>query len=239
MRKFDAILFDATGTLFRPYPSVGDIYAQSARKFGLDVSAERLNAVFGEVWRERTAKAFGVGSRFGTSDVAEREWWRTFVGAVFQRSGAGGCPGECFDDLFAAFARPDAWRLYPEVEGVLERLWAQGYVLGIVSNFDSRLRGICEGLGLLRYPRFVLISSLFGFEKPHPSIFLEAVRLAGTTPGRALYVGDDYRLDIEGARAAGLHAVQVCRRGTVGDDGISSLTELLTLGPWNARRETS
>ncbi|MBM4087551.1 MAG: HAD-IA family hydrolase [Planctomycetes bacterium] len=226
MHRFDAILFDATGTLFYPYPSVGDIYARSGRKFGLEVSGERLNAAFGEVWRERAQKAFGVGSRFGTSEAAEREWWRTFVGAVFGRCGAS-CPDECFDDLYAAFARPEAWRVFPEVEGVLLRLSAEGYVLGIVSNFDSRLKGICEGLELLRHVKFVLISSVFGVEKPDPRIFLEAVRLAGTTPARALYVGDDYRFDIEGARAAGLRAAHLRRREAAGEGEVSTLTELL------------
>jgi len=38
-----AVFFDATGTLFHPYPSVGAVYARVARRFGIDADAEALD----------------------------------------------------------------------------------------------------------------------------------------------------------------------------------------------------
>jgi FMN phosphatase YigB (HAD superfamily) len=32
MRKYEAIFFDAANTLLYPYPSVGEVYAQVARR---------------------------------------------------------------------------------------------------------------------------------------------------------------------------------------------------------------
>ena len=40
--------------------------------------------------------------------------------------------------------------------------------------------------------------------KPDPRIFLEAVRRAGAAASDSLYVGDQYEIDVLGARRAGL-----------------------------------
>jgi putative hydrolase of the HAD superfamily len=51
----------------------------------------------------------------------------------------------------------------------------------------------------------VIDSALAGFEKPDPRIFVHALSLAGTEPGRTLHVGDLYHADVLGARGAGIH----------------------------------
>ena len=54
---------------------------------------------------------------------------------------------EYFAELFAYFAQPKAWTLYPEVTETLSALEKRGMILSVISNFDSRLIGILEGLG--------------------------------------------------------------------------------------------
>ncbi len=49
--------------------------------------------------------------------------------------------------------------------------------------------------------------------KPHEAAFAEALRRLGAVPTETLMVGDDARCDVEGARAAGLRAVWLDRRG--------------------------
>ena len=51
-----------------------------------------------------------------------------------------------FDELFAYFARADAWPLYPEVFDTLAALKQRGLILAVISNFDSRLVRILDGL---------------------------------------------------------------------------------------------
>jgi putative hydrolase of the HAD superfamily len=45
--------------------------------------------------------------------------------------------------------------------------------------------------------------------KPDPVPFLMGVRKLGVEPSEAVYVGDDYRIDICGAKDAGLHSVWI------------------------------
>jgi putative hydrolase of the HAD superfamily len=54
-----------------------------------------------------------------------------------------------------------------------------------------------------------VVSIDFGRRKPHPAIFLEAVRRLDATPATALFVGDSLGDDVGGARAAGLDSVWI------------------------------
>jgi putative hydrolase of the HAD superfamily len=66
-------------------------------------------------------------------------------------------------------------------------------------------------------------SATVGARKPDPEIFRAALEAAGCGAGEALHVGDSGEEDIAGARAAGIRAVLIDRRG--GGD-VSSLAEI-------------
>ena len=61
----------------------------------------------------------------------------------------------------------------------------------------------------------MVVTSLgVGFHKPQPEIFQEALRQAGVEASEAVYVGDQYQIDVVGARGAGVKGVLIDR----GDD---------------------
>ena len=60
------------------------------------------------------------------------------------------------------------WDVYPDVVPALEALRARGVALGIVSNFDSRVVRILEGLALAPWFASVTLSSAVGATKPDP-----------------------------------------------------------------------
>ena len=60
---------------------------------------------------------------------------QTFAGLTKAR------PSETFfHELYERFARPDAWEVFPDVVSVLEELAESGLKLGVISNWDERLR---------------------------------------------------------------------------------------------------
>jgi putative hydrolase of the HAD superfamily len=88
---------------------------------------------------------------------------------------------------------------------VVEELHRRGYSLGIISNLIGT-REIPEWLDAEDYSRYfkaVVLSSVFGRRKPHPSIYLEAARQVGVEPAKCVYVGDNLSRDVTGTRAAG------------------------------------
>ena len=54
-----------------------------------------------------------------------------------------------------------------------------------------------------------------GTVKPDPAIFLAACEALGVPPEEVAYVGDDLRLDVEGAQRAGLTGIWMNRSGVV------------------------
>ena len=209
--NFRAIFFDAGGTLFHPHPSVGEIYQEVALRYGCRADAEEIEKKFREVWSHRNGLTSLVGH---SNEKAERDWWHHLVRETFAPFPPIKDFGAFFDELYNRFAEPSSWRLYPEAREVLAALKKSGKILGIVSNWDSRLFQLCRGLEVENHFEFILASAVFGASKPNPKIFEEAVRRSGFSPRDAVHIGDSLEDDIQGARRAGIQAVWIhCHSG--------------------------
>ncbi|MGH8854278.1 MAG: HAD family hydrolase [Telluria sp.] len=110
------------------------------------------------------------------------------------------------------FAARNAVIPYDDVLPGLLRL--KGRVLvGSVTNGNADLQTI----GLARHFDASVSAPAFGVAKPDPAIFLEACRQLDVAPQEAVYIGDDLRLDVQGAQRAGLRAVWMNRVGKAND----------------------
>ena len=217
-----AVFFDAGNTLFRPHPSVGDIYARVARRHGARADALGIEARFAAEWSRHD-------NRPRRSVKGEKARWKALTRRVFdglfrtEADFAG-----FFEELHAEFAHPRTWRLYPDALPTLKAMNKLGRVVGIVSNWDERLFELCDGLKVTPWVDFVLASAVEGTSKPDREIFRRALAKAGVRPSEALHVGDSYREDYRGARRAGLAAVLLCRR-TSAPDGVRAIRSLREL----------
>jgi HAD superfamily hydrolase (TIGR01549 family) len=103
----------------------------------------------------------------------------------------------------------------PRAHVDLLRELAQGYRLGLVSNFDHAptARAILARHGVHRCFEATVISDDFGRRKPHPSIFQAALDQLRAAPAEALFVGDTPADDVVGAQAAGIDVAWLNRDG--------------------------
>ncbi|HTY54694.1 MAG TPA: HAD-IA family hydrolase [Candidatus Binataceae bacterium] len=202
-----AIFFDAAGTIFDARQPIGRSYARLAREYGVDADEEAVGAAFRRVFPAAPPLAFGKGHPPAELRRLEREWWRTRVAETFAGMGDFTDFDAYFDALFAFFADPAHWRTDDEAPALLARLKDSGFALGVISNFDARVYGILEGLGLSRFFDSVTISSEAGYAKPSPRLFEVALGKHSIAPGQALHVGDSVALDIHGASAAKIPVV--------------------------------
>jgi putative hydrolase of the HAD superfamily len=206
-----AVLFDAAGTLIFPRRPVGETYTRMARAYGVEADAERIGAAFRHTLRHMPAMVF-PGAAAAEITGRERAWWLTLVRRVFESAAPGAVFSDfdaCFERLFAHYADPSAWVLAAGARELLAALRTRGLRTGMVSNFDHRLPALLDGLGLSPLLDVVVRPADVGAAKPDARIFTAALRRLGIEPQAALYVGDDADEDIAGARAAGLHAVDV------------------------------
>ena len=221
----EALTFDAAGTLVHVAEPVAETYARIAEAYGAPLARPALEAAFVEEFHAMPEMAFPGRSGDALLE-AERDWWRRLVARVVTRAGGVGDFDTYFDALYRHYASAAAWRVYADVPAALDAARARGLRLAVVSNFDSRLPAILAGLDIAERFDAVVYSTACGSAKPDAGIFRHALACLGATPSAALHVGDDARADYHGARAAGMQALLVRRRGAPPDseaDVIDSL----------------
>jgi putative hydrolase of the HAD superfamily len=206
-----AITLDAAGTLLAPAEPIGVTYARTAARHAIHVSPDDVARGFAAAFAAAPPLAFPDATDAADRAARERAWWAAIVAAALGRGAPPGAVDAVFDELYARYARPEAWRVYADVPPALAALRARGTRLAVVSNFDGRLPGLLAGLGLAPYLDAVVWSSLAGAAKPAPAIFRAALTALNARPTDALHAGDSVAADVEGARAAGMAAVLVDR----------------------------
>jgi 2-haloacid dehalogenase len=107
----------------------------------------------------------------------------------------------------------DTWsRLspFPDVIAGLHRL-EEKYILGLLSNGDQAMLGrLAESLGVEF--RSIIAADMAGVYKPHPRIYLEAVRRMGNDSSNILHVAGSAR-DAIGAKTVGMKTAWINRKG--------------------------
>jgi REG-2-like HAD superfamily hydrolase len=207
-----AVTFDVGGTLIEPWPSVGSVYAKVAAQLGVMVAAEALDRQFAQAWAAKQDFGYSVSD---WSKLVEQ----TFAGLVPKPAEA-----RLFAALYAHFASTAPWRIFDDVTPCLRELKRRGLKLGIISNWDDRLRPLLHELQLDSYFDSIIISGEAGPQKPDPVIFRAAAAQLNTPAGAILHIGDSSSEDVAGARAAGLQALLLTR-----GKGAASLSSLLSL----------
>jgi len=229
LSSFKAVFFDVGGTLIRVHPSVGDIYAKHARDFGFLGKADELNKGFRSQWK-KMGGIESLGNQSGAK--AEKKFWKDLVFKVFQPLGGLDRFDKYFELIFEVFRDGSNWKIYEDVieSNILEKLKERNAVLGVISNWDSRLTSTLENLQLADHFNFILPSAVVGSAKPDKKIFEEALRLSGVAPHEACHIGDEIKTDVEGARNLGIHAILLDRDNRFDDSvqpKVRSLMELV------------
>jgi len=207
-----AVTLDAAGTLFEVAEPVGTTYARLAARHGITLAPAEVERGFRTALAAAPPLAFPGGSPARLADH-ERAWWYAVVRRTFGAAGMSSHFDACFAELFDFYARAAAWRVFADAPEALRALRARGLRVGVVSNFDTRLIGLLDQLGLAPLVDRIVHSTRAGVAKPDPAIFHLALEALGVPPAEALHAGNEVVADVEGARAAGLRAVLVDREG--------------------------
>ena len=104
-------------------------------------------------------------------------------------------------------------KLLPDAIETLKTLANRGFKLAIISNTTSSVETpqMLEESGLTNYFSSIILSTVFGRRKPHPSLFLETAKRIGMLPEECAYVGDNPARDLVGARQAGFGGVVIIK----------------------------
>jgi len=215
--KIQAISFDVGGTLIEPWPSVGHVYGKVAARHGDKASPDLLNRNFAAAWKAKQ------DFQHTKSD------WAQLVEATFTGVGSQPPTSEFFEELYEAFAKPEAWRVFDDVLPALETLRKRGLHFAIVSNWDERLRTLLPALKLEKFFEVIVVSCEAGAPKPSPIMFKTVVTQLKLAPEAILHVGDSWAEDVEGAERAGLKAAWLARGKALTPSGPNVISTLARL----------
>ncbi|HEU4456090.1 MAG TPA: HAD-IA family hydrolase [Longimicrobium sp.] len=201
MTDIKAVLFDAGNTLiWLDHPYVVELL----REHGLETTMEQLmEAEYGaKLLMDEMARAGGTD---------ERTRGKVFFAEIFRRVGVADQHFPAIAQrMFARHAEQNLWgNVRERTVETLDELRRRGYRLGVISNADGRAEQALDAVGLRPHFELVVDSGLVGIDKPDPRIFHHALERMGVAPAQAVYVGDIYEIDVQGARAAGMRAILI------------------------------
>lgn len=231
MGRIKTVFFDAGNTLIYAHPKVSVIYSEVSKQFGADIDPTLIEDQFRSVFRKEM-KIEAAQKKY-SGDDQDKELWRRITGQIHSSIELfKDVPfDEWFEALYRRFGLAQTWRIFDDVEEVLGSLKKSGIRLGLISNWDRRLRGILDGLGLDKYMDYITVSSEIGVRKPHKEIFEHALSGIDSDPADAIHIGDLYDEDYLGARNIGIKPLLINRNRSSdippGCNSITSLTEIL------------
>ena len=208
----NVVLFDAVGTILKTSPGVIEVYHSHGLRHGSNLTAAEVKVRFKVSRRrlfdlDRSAKLQAAGQLI-SSDIIERALWLQLIADVFVDIAD---PEPLFEELWRFFASPDNWQLFHDTAATFQSLKSAGYLIGIASNFDSRLNDIVSAFPELDCADFVFCSADIGFRKPDPAFYQTVEskiqqQLGSQLEGPIWMTGDCIENDFWGPRRHGWNA---------------------------------
>jgi putative hydrolase of the HAD superfamily len=230
------VFFDAGFTLLHPYPSTPEICQQICQQLNLHIHLDQVKERM-QIAEDYFFRQVRLNRHTWASEQAISEFWigyymnllRPFVEEqdeprLYQLASS----------IKEEFEKHTSWQLYPDVLPTLNTLRAQGYSLGVVSDWGISLGPILRHLHLSRYFDFLLISAVARHAKPSPTLYDLALKRSNAIADYTLHVGDSYVQDVLGARAVGITPILLDRPSGLHEKNVDcllihSLYELLDL----------
>lgn len=205
-KEVEAVFFDFGDTLATLEPSKEELFVKSARVAGLKLEVEAVR---------RAYQIVDFHHKYSSVHVKDRaDFYYHYNKLLCEALGISSHFPRFHSELATNFQEAKQWKLFREVPEVLHNLRNQGITLALVANWDSHLTSLVEQLGIREAFSANISSEIAGVEKPDPAIFLHAAAelSLSVTTDPVLYVGNEYRADVLGARSAGLIPVLIDRK---------------------------
>jgi putative hydrolase of the HAD superfamily len=205
-----AVFFDFYNTLATHHPPREEAWVNACRELGIKLEAKTLfNSLPAAdmYWRNEDSRS-PIDKRTPEGKI---DFYAEYGTRILQGAGVEVSRDTALQLL--AKLRQHKWefKAYDDTLPTLKELKNRGLILGLVSNVAQDMEPTYTELGLQPYLDFKVTSAEVGCDKPRPEIFMAALKKAQVKPEESIYVGDQYHLDIVGARGVGIKAVLIDR----------------------------
>ncbi len=230
------IFFDAGFTLLHPYPSTPEICQKICQQLNLHIHLDQVKERM-HVAEDYFFRQVRLNRHTWASDQAIAEFWIGYYMNLlrpFVEEHDESRLHQLASRINEEFEKHTSWQIYPDVLPTLDALRAQGYNLGVISDWGISLGPILRHLHLSRYFDSLLVSAIARYAKPSPMLYDMALQRSNAVADYALHIGDSYVQDVLGARAVGMTPILLDRSGRLHEENVDcllihSLYELLDL----------
>lgn len=198
-----AIFFDFGETLATLAPAKEQLFVRAAQSIGLELELEPVR---------RAYQIVDFHNKYSSVEVTDRHaFYQRYNEQLSEALGISGHFTELGPALAEQFSTAKKWELFADVPDVLNHLQQTGLPVGLVANWDRDLPELVERLEIRQFFSTIVSSQEAKVEKPDPAIFKQALANLSLAVENAtiLYVGNEYRADVLGARAAGLTPILI------------------------------
>ena len=207
-----AVFFDWFNTLAYYNPPREKLQSQALQQFGIEASPETILPAL--LKADRYFFEENVNSPISKRNPEEQvEVYARYEGMILTEAGV-----SFEQDLLLKIMKTTqqlykgiTFVLFDDVISTLRIMKERGLILGLLTNLDKDMNPICHELGLEPYLDLVVTSGEVGADKPNPPIFLTALERAGVSAPEAVHVGDQYAIDVKGARGVGITPILLDR----------------------------
>lgn len=205
-----AVFFDLYNTLIDFDPPREEIEAKILKDFGIDLKPEDFLMPIASadefIYAENARLPFSKRSKEEMIALYAR-----YQGIVLKEAGI-----EPTKELIGGVLRKwqefkFEFKLFDDVLPSINQLKEKGIILGLISNVDHDITPVAKKLGFFDLLQIIVTSQEAGVNKPNPEIFKAALEKAGIEAQDAIYVGDQYQIDVVGANGAGMKGILLDR----------------------------
>jgi putative hydrolase of the HAD superfamily len=212
LNSIKALFFDVGATLLTPAEDEGVTFTLLADGLGIALDpaevVEKVPLMYGlyEQLYEQDSSFWGDNVRARAIWIEMYEYMASLLNVpqTLQR--------ELAETVYRYYFAPGAWKAYDDVLPTLDMLANRGYRMGLISNWDSSLSSVIEGLNMAHYFEIIISSAEVSLHKPMPEIFELALERLGVGAHEALHVGDHVYADAKGAANVGITPILLDRK---------------------------
>jgi REG-2-like HAD superfamily hydrolase len=170
---------------------------------------------------------------FGSESIGYEKWWTRLVTQVLSEASRNQIVKKDLENiakrLINKYETDECWEKFKKTDELIDALRKEKKVIGVISNFDSRLHNLFTQMELLDF-HFVITSYEAKCEKPDAQIFQLALKQASDVisppnfqdflaikPSESLHIGNERENDSEAAKNAGWSSVLIAEDGDFKD----------------------
>jgi putative hydrolase of the HAD superfamily len=205
-----AVLLDFYNTLATHHPPREEAWVNACREFGIELDAKTLfNSLPAAdmYWRNEESR-LPIDKRTTEEKIG---LYTEYATRILHEAGTEVTREIALQILAKLQGHKWEFKVYDDTLPTLKELKNRGLIIGLVSNVVQDMESTYSELGIQPYLDFKVTSSEVGYDKPRPEIFMAALKKAQVKPEESIYVGDQYHLDIVGARGVGIKGVLIDR----------------------------